>query len=514
MALWEAILSIIMVVVTLGVMAFEVCPPDMAMMLCSLLFVCLQITSVKEATEGFSNSGMLTVATLFIVAQGLNQAGVLEWVTRFFKATMKYVSGHGLRPLIFHITIPMGIISAFTNNTPQVAMMIPVIIDYCEAAHIAPSKMLIPLSFSTIVGGTITLIGTSTNLIVVALAKKSNPDYEFKLFDIAPVGIPVMFSGVLYLALFSGRFLPDRMGTSEVVQNPREYLVEMMVAEDAPFVGKTIEDAGLRHVVGLFLVRVERENSSTPAPGPEFVLAKNDKLFFAGEVDSVLQLTNIRGLKLVDERDEEKDLHRLTRTEEMIEVVLSNSCPLVNKTVREMHFRGQYNAAIVAVHRAGERIHGRIGDIRLQASDTLLLVANKNFYKQYKKDKSFSLVARLSHFKPIQRRMAPIAVIIAITMIVLPAVMDDKVELVLTAMLTVAAYLALKILSPTEARQALELDILICIAASFGISSALVNSGGAKLVAQGLTKIAKPFGKVGLEGVILYLAHVNYVVML
>eukprot|EP00899_Mesostigma_viride_P002127 jgi/Mesvir1/11915/Mv00253-RA.1 len=387
-------------------------------------------------------------------------------------------------------------------------MMIPVVIDYARAARVAPSKLLIPLSYSTVFGGTVTLVGTSTNLVVVALAQKSVPDLNFKLFTLTPVGLPVLFAGMLYLGLFAARFLPNRMGVTEVVQNPREYLVEMMVAEGAPFAGKSIEKAGLRSVLGLFLVRVEREGNSVPAPPPDFIVAKGDKLFFAGEVDSVLQLTQIRGLKLVDEHAEEKDLHRLTRTEEMVEVVLSSSCSLVHKTVRETAFRTHYNAAIVAVHRSGERIHGRIGDIRLQTADTLLLVANRDFYEQHQKDPAFALVAKVSHFKPVQRRMAPIAIAIAIAMIIVPAVVDS-IELLLTAMLAAGAFMALRILSPSDARQALNLEILICIAASFGISNALVNSGGAELVAKGLTKMAKPFGKPGFL-IILYITTVLF----
>eukprot|EP00899_Mesostigma_viride_P002128 jgi/Mesvir1/11916/Mv00254-RA.1 len=507
MALWEAIISIVLVVLCLVVMAFEWAPPDFAMMGCGILFICLQIITVEDEAKGFANTGMQTVAVLFIIAKALGCAGALELVTKFFKMTARFVDGHGARPLVYHITVPIGLISAFLNNTPIVAMMLPVIIDYARAQHIAPSKLLIPLSFGTIFGGTITLIGTSTNLVVKALAQESIPDLEFGLFDLTPVGLPVFFAGILYLGLFAARFLPDRMGVSESVQNPREYMVEMIVQENAPFAGKTVEKAGLRNLVGLFLARVEREGESTPAPGHDFVVQKGDKLYFAGEVDSVLQLTAVKGLKLADEAAEEKDLHRLTRTEEMVEVVLSNSSPLVNKTVRETHFRSHYNAAIVAVHRAGERIHGRIGDIRLQMGDTLLLVANPDFHEQHEKDAAFALVSKVSHFRPVQRRMAPFAILVAIAMIVVASTTD--LDLLLTAWVALAIFLICKIISPSDARAALNLEILICIAASFGISQGLVKSGGAKLVAKGLVKMAKPFGKPGLL-IFLYITTVLF----
>eukprot|EP00899_Mesostigma_viride_P024995 jgi/Mesvir1/5680/Mv15696-RA.1 len=433
---------------------------------------------------------------------GLMQSGALEFVSNFFKKTYKYVSGHGVRPLIYHTMVPISLISFFINNTPIVALMIPVIADYARVTGVGPSKLMIPLAYACMVGGTGTLIGTSTNLVALDLAAKKTPDIKFSLFTQTPVGLPVMLTGILYMAVMTPWLLPNRLGVSESVQNPREYMMEMIVDKDAPFIGKTVEQAGLRMLDGLFLVRVERESGSTPAPGPEFVLQPADKLYFAGDVDSVLQLAKVRGLKLVEEQAEAVDLHRLTNTEEMVEVVLSSSSPLNHKTVRESQFRTTYGAAIVAVHRAGERIHGLIGDIKLQTGDTLLLVAKRHFVKTYSKDSTFALVSKVHHFKPVQRRMAPLAILLIICMIIFPIVFDEDssnhpVKLLQTTMLVVGAFLLLKVLTPQEAREALNMEILITIAASYGVSAGLVEAGGAKILADWLVKASHPFGKPG-----------------
>eukprot|EP00899_Mesostigma_viride_P015566 jgi/Mesvir1/2400/Mv22142-RA.1 len=427
----------------------------------------------------------------------LENAGGLELIMRFFKATGRFVDGRGVQPLIYHISVPIGILSCFLHNTPIVAMMLPVIIDYARAHHLAPSKLLIPLSYSTVLGGTISVLGTSTNLVVLGLAQEVIPDLHFGIFDLAPVGLPFFFAGILYLGLFAGRFLPSRKGTSEAVENPREYMVEMIVQDSAPFIGKTVEKAGLRNLLGLFLARVEREGESTPAPGPDFVVQSGDKLFFAGEVDSVLQLTAVKGLRLADEQAEEKDLHQLTRTEEMVEVTLSNSSPLVNKTVRETQFRSHYKAAIVAVHRAGERIHGRIGDIRLQMADNLLLVTQPDFCKLHQRDAAFSLVSRVNHFRPVQRRMRWFALLVALAMIVVPSVTQTGVDLLLACWVACAIYLITNIITAEDARACLDWKILITIAAAFGISTAISDSGAADLIANGIVKLSKPFGKWG-----------------
>eukprot|EP00899_Mesostigma_viride_P024464 jgi/Mesvir1/5201/Mv15333-RA.1 len=497
MASWEAIMSIILTFTTLAIMAAELMPPDMAIMGCTVLMVCLGFLSIEDAVKGFSSSGLLTVAVLFIVAKGLTQAGSLEYVTSFYRLTARFVSGHGVRPLIYHAVFPLGCLSAFINNTPIVAMMVPVIQDYARMTRIPPSKIMIPLSYGVMFGGTVTLIGTSTNLVALALAEEDMPGFKFSLFTQTPVGLPVLLSGMLFLGIFGPWLLPERMGVAESVQNPREYMTEMAVASDAPFVGKSIEAAGLRGLHGLFLVHVERGAVSTPAPAPDFVLQADDKLSFAGEVDSVLELTKVRGLIVVESQAENVDLHRLTRTEEMVEVVISPSSPLIGQPIRETNFRAQYGAAIIAVHRSGERVEGRIGDIVLKTADTLLVLANdKDFARQHERDSSFSLVSKVRHFTPVQRRMAPIAIACVIAMIVVPAKVKT-IKLLLTTMITVAAFLFLRIISPRQAREALNLEIIITIAASYGLSKGLVEAGGAEILADGLVKLAHPFGKPG-----------------
>ncbi|EDQ88856.1 uncharacterized protein MONBRDRAFT_8761 [Monosiga brevicollis MX1] len=456
--LWQAIITLIMLVGMLVAMALEVAPADMIMMTTLTLFIPLGIVSVGDAVAGFANTGMLTVAVLLVVAAGVQATGATNPIRTFLERATRLKSGRTMSlPRILLIVIaPISLLSAFLNNTPVVAMMIPVLERFGQRLHIAPTKLLIPLSYASILGGTCTLIGTSTNLVVIGLAQEADPDFSMGLFDIAQVGLPVLLAGTLFMILAGPRLLPDRQGVAASLQRPKEYMTSMYVRNadegGGSLVGKSIADAGLRQLPDLFLVQVERANSGDVinAPAPETILQAGDKLLFAGVVDSVVALGQVPGLRLAEQGSSSSlELYKLKGDDILIEAVVAPRSILVHRTVRQIGFRSRYHAAIIAVHRHGERIREKIGNITLQAGDALLMVAKADFLKQYRNQEHFALVSQV--------------------------------------------------------RQAINLEVLIVIAAAFGISKAMDNSGAADMLARGLLAAAKPTGTAGFY-IMIYLA--------
>ncbi|MEO1466401.1 MAG: SLC13 family permease, partial [Cyanobacteria bacterium J06633_1] len=366
----------------------------------AVLFVSGILTE-QDALAGFSNPGMITVAVLYIVVTGLTQTGGMNWISQRVLGLPK-----GQNAALLRMMPPVMGMSAFLNNTPVVAMFIPVISDWSRKLRISPSKLMIPLSYAAIFGGTCTLIGTSTNLVVNGLLISATDLPGLKLFDLAVVGLPCAIAGMIYLYTTNRWTLPSRKPVISETDDVRQYTVEMMVPSDSPISGKSIEQAGLRNLPGLYVVEIIRNQLIIPAVSPKEILRDGDRLVFIGMIDSIVDLHRLRGLQPATDEVFKLDTPRDQRC--LIEAVVSNTCPMLGKTIREGKFRTQYNAVVLAVARNGERLAGKIGSIRLQPGDTLLLEANSNFLSQQRISNDFYLVNGIPDSEPLRHEKAPI----------------------------------------------------------------------------------------------------------
>ncbi len=242
------------------------------------------ILGPKDALMGFSNPGLATVAALYVVVAGLKQTGVLARLAQSSLGRPRGDLGAQLR-----LMLPVIGGSAFLNNTPVVAMLIPVVVDWTRSIKVSASKLLIPLSYFAILGGLCTLIGTSTNLIVNGLLIERG-HAGLQMFDITPLGLACAFVGSVFLMTVGRRLLPNYPPLNPELANPREYVVEMRVQAEGPLVGSTIEQAGLRHLPQLYLMEIQRRGQLIPVVSPEEVLEPGDQLMFVGVVDSVIDL--------------------------------------------------------------------------------------------------------------------------------------------------------------------------------------------------------------------------------
>lgn len=495
----DAWMTLAVVAVLLICLILNAAAPDVIFLWAIIILALLRVISPEEAFAGFSNEGMLTVGLLFIVAAGLRDTGVLDGISQRILGRSKSV-----RETILRLSVVIVPFSAFLNNTPIVAMFMPVAMGWCRRSNIAPSKLLIPISYLAILGGTCTLIGTSTNLVVNGMMTKAGVP-GMTLFELSWIGVPYAIIGIIYLLTWGNTLLPNRKDFMEQLsESRREYMAEMLVTPRSRLIGKTIEQAGLRQLPGLFVVEIDRDGQLITPVNPDEVLEEGDHLVFTGIVSSIIELEKISGLDPIDESERPRTAQEKRRGR-MCEVVISQTSPLVGQTVREADFRATYGAAIVAVHRSGSRLARKIGDIRMEPGDTLLLQTGPHFERAYRNDPAFYLVSGVSEYTPLRSDRSWIALILLVALIGLMS--TNYIPTVIAAAFISLLMVAGGCLSTSEARRSVEWSTLITIACAFGVGKALENSGAAAAVAKTFVEMTGDSGPwVALSVVYLVVA--------
>ena len=478
---WEAWLTLSVVVGCFAMMAVTRVSPDIIMSGGLTLLLVSGVLLPEEALAGFANQGMLTVAVLYVVVSGLTETGAVGWI-------VQHILGrpHTMFQAQARLMAPAAILSAFLNNTPVVAVFLPAVKVWARRNNLNLSRLLIPLSYASIVGGTCTLIGTSTNLVVNGLLLDQVGSPGLGMFDLAWIGLPITVSALLFILMFSGKLLPDRKEPLLHSDNMREYTTEMLVEEGSPLEGCSIEKAGLRSLHGLFLAEIERAGDIMPAVDPHARLEANDRLIFVGAIESVVDLHRIRGLAPATNQVLKLEGDRKDRS--FFEAVVSGTCPLAGKSVCEGRFRTHYHAVIIALARNGERQRGKIGDMVLRTGDTLLLEARPSFIDQQGRSRDFLLVSEVGGFHPPNHKGAPVALAIAIGMVVVAA--SGLLSMLEAALVAAGFMIASGCTSGRVARQAPDWQVLVVIATSFGVGAALQTSGAAGVLADGIIGLA------------------------
>lgn len=478
---WQAGLAIAVAIAALCGNAFTTLPADIVFLGAAAVLFLSGVLDEEAALSGFSNSGMITVGVLYIVVSGLQQTGALQWVSQQVLGMPKTPS----RALV-RLMLPVMGASAFLNNTPVVAMFIPVVNDWCRKLRFSPSKLMIPLSYAAIFGGLFSLIGTSTNLVVNGLLIEATATSGLKLFDIAWVGLPCAAVGFVFLFFAQAWLLPERQAVLSDTDDLRQYTVEMSVIPDSPLVGKTVEKAGLRHLPNSYLAEIRRGPQVLAAVGPQELLQGGDQLLFVGVVDSILDLQRIRGLQPATDQVFKLDSPRMERS--LIEAVVSNTCPLVGQTIRESKFRTQYNAVVVAAARNGDRLPGKIGDIRLQAGDTLLLEASSAFASERRISKDFYLVSTVPDSEPLRHGRSLWALGLTLMMVLFAAF--GWLSMLQAAVLAAVGMIAFGCCSPAQALRNIDWSVLLVIAAALALGQALDVTGAAEAIATSVVGLA------------------------
>lgn len=482
---------------------------EVVMLVALLVLVFTGVVPVKKALEGFANETIITLGALFVVAAGLQTTGAIETLNTLLLGRPKVGTP------IFRLIAPVAALSGFMNNTPLVAFFLPVFVNTAKKIKVSPSQLLIPLSYASILGGTCTLIGTSTNLTVNSELLRRG-DTGFGMFELSWVGIPVTLVGLLYMSLFAKRLLPNKSDLLEYAEaHRREYTAELLVQSTCPLIGKTIRQSGLRELPGLYLYAIERNGDRLSPVSPKEKIALGDLLVFSGVISTVVDLQKIRGLMPVDHHDSEVDSHGTGWSLEsmegvaptapraaprsgtkLCEVVVAPGSPLVGRSVKDADFRSRYEASIIAVYRAGEKLSQKIGQIVLAPGDSLLVDAADDFPKRWRNSLDFVLVSGLDDTAPVDHRRAWMALGIFLSVVVGMTMFSKMSSIV--AVTGAVVMLLTGCVTTRHAYRQIEMSVLLLIAAALGVSSALDSSGAAEWIAGGLLGVVKQYGPIAV----------------
>lgn len=455
--------------------------PDVVLLGALAVLLLAGAVPLDDGLAGFANPGMLAVGALYVVAAGLRQTGALAGPLRWLFGQPRNPTQAQVR-----LIVPTAAISAFMNNTPVVAALLPAVLDWSKRRGFTPSRLLMPLSFAAILGGTCTLIGSSTTVLVNGLLAGTQHT-AMGFFTIGEIGLPIAIIGLIYIVLAGKRLLPVRDEVLSEFNDPREYTVEMLLPAGSQLHQLSLEQAGLRALPGLYVIEIIRGSRILPAPGPHQFLQEGDRLVFAGIVDSIADLQRIRGL--IPATDQLFKLQTPRPERQLIEAVVAADNPMVGRTIRSGRFRSRYGAVVIAVARSGQRIPGKIGSITLAAGDTLLLEASPSFLTQNQNNRDFLLL------RPLEGSVTPHYEKAWVAWLILGALISSvTLGLLPLATASITAALAMVVsgcLSTRMARRSLQIEILLVIAAALGIGQALVHTGAAKAIAEPMLSLVK-----------------------
>lgn len=449
------------------------------------------ILSPTEILRGFANEQIAVIIFLLLIGEIIRKSTLIDSMfNSFFKNTHTY-KGFTTR-LIF----PVAALSSFMNNTPLVAIMMPYVHNWGRKNNIATSKLLIPLSFAAILGGTATLIGTSTNLVVNGMVAEQEIIPGFKsleIFDFAYVGFPMIIIGGLYLVFFGYKLLPDNTDIKETMtEKTREYIVEVRVNRDSEYHQKTVEEANLRNLKGLFLAEIIRNGITISPVTPQSKLEENDILVFAGNTSTIADMiennSNLKPAEL-------GSFGRRSKTE-VVEVFITPNSSLLSKTIKESNFRSKYDSAILAVHRNGEKISGKIGEVKLIAGDLLLLVTGKDFEKRSNDSNDFFVVDKVRSIEKMPTYQSILLIGGLFTSVVLSSL--KIVPLFICLLVFIIALLIFKIANPKELYKGLNFNLIFIIALALALGHAMITTGLADLLSSNFLSFLQPFGIIVL----------------
>ncbi|MEW6752898.1 MAG: SLC13 family permease [Candidatus Latescibacterota bacterium] len=473
----DAWLCVGVVLAVLAVLVSGRVAPDAALMGGLTTLLVGGVLSPQQALAAAATEGMATVGVLFVVVAGLTETGAVGLLGQRLLGRPR-----ALRRAQARLMAPVLVLSSFLNNTPVVAVFLPIVDEWARKLRLPLSGLLIPLSYAAILGGTCTLIGTSTNLVVDSWLRARTGMPGLGLFEIAAVGVPCSLAGSLFLLLAGPRLLPRRAPAFTAQDDVRQYTAEMEVEPDSPLVGQTIEQAGLRHLPGAYLMEIDRQGQLLPAVSSQERLHAGDRLAFVGVVESVVDLRKVRGLRPAT--TQVGKVAGAERQRSLVEAVVSDSCPLVGRSIRQGRFRSVYNAAVIAVARNGQRVRGKIGDIVLRSGDTLLLETHPAFAAQQRNARDFYLVSALDGAVVPRHERAGLA--LGITGLMVLAAALGWLPILVAALAAACLMLLAGCCSATTARRHIDWQVLLVIVAAAGLGRGLEVSGAAGALAGSL----------------------------
>jgi di/tricarboxylate transporter len=463
------------------------------------------LVSPQQGVSGFANEAMLTVAAMFVLSAGLVRTGAIDALGRWI-ARLAGKSEGRLLAISMLLVIPL---SAFINNTPVVVVMIPMILGITRQTGIAPSRIFMPISFASQMGGTLTLIGTSTNLLVAGLVLELGLD-RIGLFDITPPALVLTAVGVLYLLTVGHWLTPTRSPPTDLIASYelREYLTGLIVEPDSPLAGRTLRESRFGEQHGLQVIGIEREGERISSPRGGAHLQTDDLLLVRGKIADIARITETEHLRIAGTRPDlpldatEAPESAAGSNERLAEVIVPPRSPVVGHTLRGLNFRGRYGVPVLGIQRHGEPLHAALGDIELAAGDVLLVQANDRHLRQLHRGRDLALLGPVD-LPRRRRRKIKIAVPILAAVVLLAAF--DVTTILLAAILGAIAMFLTGCITPEEAYVEVDWMVLVLLGSIIPLGIAMQNTGTAQLIAWAIVQLTEPFGLYGLLAAV-YLA--------
>ena len=487
------VLTLTVLVLALICFIGEWLPVDITAITITVVLMLLGLVTPDEGISGFSNSATITVMAMFILSEGIGRTGVIQIV----RDLLMQWGGNKPSQQIFVMGGIVGPITAFINNTAVVAVFLPIVEDWCKKQNISVSKLLIPLSYSTVLGGMITLIGTSTNIVASGMSKKLGYG-EFGLFQFTPVGLITFAVGLIYLAIVAPRLLPDRKPSSSdlVSQDYRlnDYVSEVVIKPRSSLVGQTLRSTEIQRKFDLDVLELIRNDSHFPQPIADKVLAAGDILLVRGSRADLLKIRDERGIDILpDMQFGPKALGEaeLSSEEEGVaEVLILSNSKLIGSSLKDLRFRQRYNATVLAIRRGEELLRERMGKIPLRFGDLLLVQGPKQSFLGLQTTSDL-LVMEQQDIETLRRDKAAIALAIIVGVVVIAAF--DWVPILVTSLAGVILMIITGCLKPGEIYSAVRWDIIFLLAGLFPLGTAMEKSGANEWLASNLVAIGGHF---------------------
>ncbi len=496
-------LVILFSVLVFAVLAFfkEWLPPDMVAMFSFGIILVAGILDKEHVLAAFSNPAPLTIACMFVLSAGLEKSGCIDIMGRWFA---KVAGDTELRVLVV-LMVTGAVLSAFVNNTPVVVVFLPIVLALARTSDLKASRLLIPLSFASILGGTCTLTGTSTNLIIDGVAT-DNGLKPFTMFELTKLGIVYAVVGFVYMLTVGRKLLPQResMASSLSLEREREFLTQVIVMEDSPIIGKTLPESLLKEIENARILEVRRRGNSLETPLNELVIDKNDRILISVHGEEFQDLKETDGLRLASYKN--LKLETLERRPAILmEGIIGPQSELVGKSLKELRFRQRFGVLILGVHRQSGNYRKNFEDVRLQFGDTLLIEGPENAIERVQREQDFVSLT-LTRRKTIRKRKAWIGAAITTGFVI--GASSGVMPIFMVALIAALAMLATKCLEPADAYGAVQWSIIFLIIGMLGVGKAMEVTGGAQMIADGVMSIFGSSHPVIILGAVYLLSSI------
>ncbi|NEM97112.1 SLC13 family permease [Pontibacter burrus] len=483
----EIALVLSLLVIAIVMFATEKVSIEIVTLLILIVLASVRIISPEEAFAGFSSDFIIIIASIFIISAALEETGILDFaVVRMAELAKKSKS-----LLLFVVMFTTGIVSGFMNNTTVTAMFITPVVSLTKRINISASKLLMPLAYAAILGGTCTLIGTSTNVAVSGYVAKQGLE-PISLFEITPIGLVIFLVGILYMMTIGQRMLPNNTD-QELTEEYKlqKYLTEIIVMPDSPLIGQLVfaSDLTALHFRILNVIR-GKENF---LPDFRTRIEENDVLLVEGDMDNLMKVKETKGIEIMADVILEKDLQ--TEDIRLAELMIPRQSNLINKTVKEVNFLQRFGLVVIAISRHGETLRTKIGSINLQLGDVLLVQGAAQRLNQLR---SSGNVALLDEFEPLLFKKRKGTVVIVSFLLAILAGTTNVLPLSIAFLLAAMVCILFRCISSERAYSAIDWRLLILIGGMTAFGTAMENSGAADFLAKGIIDMMGPMGKLAV----------------